>query len=831
MPPPNRSIRRHPQSALAAAVALAISAPAAHAEDPSGDALEPIVVTANRREQNALDVPYNISTVSGAAMENAGVTNLVDLARLLPGVTIPDLGARANSSNSLITIRGLNVSDPVASAYLPWGSVPTVSTYVDDVPLYVNFKLDDIQRVEVLRGPQGTLYGSGAVGGTIKMQHNAPNLAQFSAEASAEGSKTSHSGGPSYGAHFVINMPVTDKLGLRVSAGHEQQAGFIDATNATVFGPNQQPILANPANPLTSGLVQIPLTHVDDSHMSNARAALLWKIAPGFEANLAYQTQNDYSGGFAHETLGLKYRNAALLPQEPESRKVGLESLALSMDAGFATITSSTSFSTKKVDNAYDQSQFVEFYASLTPLLYGNYPRITSPFFTHSRDNSFTEELRLGSKEGGAWDYTAGAFFQRQTQNLFQYETAPGFGAWSELPGSAAAVNSTLGSNYANYGDFIQMYNGGTRPSATSPTDTNFTYLRLSDFTDRAIFGELTRHITQRWQVTGGARVFWQRFNQSLYSTLPYGGPFYSTLPPPANATDSLGSTIVDRGQSYHNHIFKLNTSYAISPAMHAYGTYSEGFRHGGINALPVGKCIFCESADLVPYKSDTVKNYELGIKGVANGWVRYSAAAYRINWQDVQIQGFSQANWPVVINGKDARSQGIELELGGRLGGGWAGNLGYGFTDARLTQDFTVNDPIPNSASIFTVVAGKTGDRLPYVSRQTLTANVDYTHTLTDRTGVDAHLSAAYHSDVRTQINPNVLGYRILPGFTTLNGSVGLSLGDQWHARLFVTNITNVLGITSAGPLLRLYDDPRYRVESVTQPRTVGLGIDYHFD
>ena len=219
-----------------------------------GDTLDEVVVTANRREQNVLDVPYNISAVSGPTLSNAGVANLSDISRLLPGVTIPDLGPRANSSNSLIIIRGLNVNDPVNSAYLPWGSVPTVSTYVDDVPLFVNLQLADIQRIEVLRGPQGTLYGSGAVGGTIKILHNVPDLKAFSAEVSTEVSKTDHADARSYGANGILNIPLSDNIAFRLSAGYENTAGFINALNEVVFGRNEQPVLADPANPLTSGL-------------------------------------------------------------------------------------------------------------------------------------------------------------------------------------------------------------------------------------------------------------------------------------------------------------------------------------------------------------------------------------------------------------------------------------------------------------------------------------------------------------------------------------------------------------------------------------------------
>ncbi len=822
----------HPNAVLAMAVALALgTAHPVHAAD-SGEALEEIVVTANRREQNVLDVPYNISAVGGTALENAGAKNLSDIARLLPGVTIPDLGPRANSANSLIVIRGLNVNDPVNSAYLPWGSVPTVSTYVDDVPLFVNLQLTDIQRIEVLRGPQGTLYGSGAVGGTLKILHNPVDLKGFSAEASTETSKTDHADGRSYGANGMLNVPLGDTLGIRFSAGYERMAGYINALNEVVFGPNQQPVLADPADPVGSGLTYQTALGINAARSFNVRAAILWKPTSWLDANFAYQRQDDHSDGFSHQTVGSPYQLGTLLPDEPDHRTVDLDSLTLSADVGFATVTSSSSFSVNKDANVYDESQFVTGYNDLNPIYYGSYPRVTSPFFNTSRDTSFTQEFRLVSHEGGTWDYTVGAFFQHQTDNVFQYETVPGFAAWSELPGSGAAIpDSVAGAPYSTFGDFVQYYNGGTRPSALSPTDLNFTYHKISGFLDRALYGELTRHLTPDWQVTGGARVFWQNFAQSLYGTIPYGGPYFSTLPPPANLTDALGSTIVSREQSFHNHLFKLNSSYTIAPSMHVYATFSEGFRHGGVNALPIGTCIFCEAASLVPYNSDSVKNYEVGLKGVAAGWLRYSAAVYRVNWSDVQIQVFGQAGDPVVVNGKQARSQGIELELGGQLGAGWSFTVGYGFTDAKVTQDFTVSEIVPISGEPFDIVSAKAGDRLPYVPRQTLTADLSYEHPIAAGIAVDAHLDPAYRSNVNTQIDPTVLGFRTLGGFTTLNASVGLSFGSAWHVRFFGTNLSNVLGVTSAGSLYRGNDDPRYRVENIMRPRTLGIGVDYKFE
>ncbi|MDE2347894.1 MAG: TonB-dependent receptor [Gammaproteobacteria bacterium] len=831
------SAGRTVKGALATAIALALGgASVARASDP-GDSLAEIVVTANHRAQSVLDVPYNITAVSGDQLKNADVVSLHDIARLLPGVTIPDLGPRANSSNSLIIIRGLNVNDPVNSAYLPWGSVPTVSTYVDNVPVFVDLRMFDIERIEVLRGPQGTLYGSGAVGGTVKILHNPPRLGRFSAELSTDVSQTKHAAHVSYDTQGIVNLPVGQNLAIRLSANYEKSAGYIDAANAVVFDSHQQPVLADPANPLTSGLTYQRIRGIDGAQSSSVRVAALWEPVEWLNADFAYQRQDDHANGFSHQTAGspqlagYNYVTQTLIPNEPDHRVVDLDSMTLTADAGFATVVSSTSYSVDNDANVYDESQFVIGYNLAGPTLYGNYPRVTSPFINSSHDTALTQELRLVSKAGGPWDYAVGGFFQHQTEHLYQYETVPGFAAWSELPGSGAAIPSTVaGAPYSTFGDFVQYYNGGTRPSALSPVDENFTYLQLSGFLDRAVYGELTRHVTPRWQITGGTRLFWQNFAQSLYSTIPYGGPYFSTLPPPANATDALGSTIVQRAQSFHNHLFKLNTSYKIASKMRIYATFSEGFRHGGVNALPIGNCIFCESASLVPYRSDSVKNYEVGFKGVTGGKLNFSAAIYRVNWNDVQIQVFGQAGDPVVVNGKSARSQGVELELGGPIGGGWTFNFGYGFTDAKIMQDFAVTEPLPGSGSIYTVVAARAGDRLPYVPRQTLTADLGYTRSLTETAVVDAHVDAAYRSNVATQIDPTVLGYRQLGGFTTINGAVGLALGTHWHLRVFVNNLTNVLGVTSAGSLYRGYDDPRYRIENVARPRTIGVGAAYKF-
>jgi outer membrane receptor protein involved in Fe transport len=717
----------------------------------------------------------------------------------------------------------LNANDPGSSAYLPWESVPLVSTYVDEVPMFVNLNLTDIERVEVLRGPQGTLYGSGAVAGTIRIIHNQPDPTRFDAELSLDAADTSHAANGSYTADGLLNIPISETAALRVNASYKEVSGFINASNAVVFNAAEQPALANPASPLTSGFRTESLRDIDAALSTYFRASLLWHSIPGVDTIFAYQRQDDHSNAFSRQSAGQSYTDGAYIPLAPDHRVVDLSSVTLSADVGFATVTSSTSYAKNHDQSDYDESPFLLNYNSLSPLYYGSYPRPTTEFFLNSTDKSLVEELRLVSKEGGPLDYVVGGFFRHEYNDLFQYETVPGFAAWSQLPGSADAVNQVLGSNYANFGDYIVNYNGGTRPSSLAPLDTNYTYQRESGFKDRALYGELTWHVTSQWQITGGVRVFWQDVSENLYQTIPYGGPYFSTLPPPANLTDALGSTIAGGEQLFHNHLFKLNSGYALTPTLRLYATYSEGFRHGGANANAIGTCAFCDSPNTAYFQPDTVKNYEVGFKGTAENWLRFSAALYRMHWNDIQIQLFDATDSAYVANGGTAVSQGVELELETQLGHGWSATFGYGYTDAKVTSDFSITDRGE------TLLSAQNGDRLPYVPEQTLTAGIGYTRHLSSEIGLDVHADASYRSDVTTEINSTAASYQVLGGFTTVDAAAGLQFDGHWRAKLYCTNLTNQAGVSAAGPVLRNADFyPNYREEYVIRPRTVGLNLSY---
>jgi iron complex outermembrane recepter protein len=836
-------VAKYPLIAAAIATALTGTRGVQAAEPTDTPALQEVVVTANRREEDVLTVPYNITAISAQQIEDSGVKDLQSLTRMVPGLVSADLGPRANSTNSNLIIRGLNASDQGSSYFGPNLAVPLVSTYIDDVPLFVNYNLTDIERVEVLRGPQGTLYGSGAVGGTVKLIRHKPDLGVFSVDVTADTSGTEHSEGPSYSFDGIINIPVGDTVALRASAGYTKLTGFIDGLHAVQLDKTGQPVLADPANPLTSDYLYHQINDVDSSNSKYGRVSLLWKPSNTFNVLLDYTHENDHSGGFSWQNVGFDYTTGApiprqtyattqLIPQQPLDRQLDIGAVTVTADFGFATLTSSTSYYDNRYNDTIDISSGQEYYSQQTPYYYGGYPRYAAFNYDQSTDKSFVEELRLVSKSGGPWDYIAGAFFRNQRTWLSDPETWPGFAAWSHLPGSADSYNYYAGTAFNTFADVIAD-RGGSDPASLSPTDLFYNNIRHTAFRDRALYGELTRHLTDKWQVTGGARQFWQWYDQSETQVYPFAGAAVSDT-----GLDPLGTTTSQQEASYRNHLWKLNTSYELSPELRPYFTFSEGFRHGGANSFKIcppgaGTAGGCEpapqTAALIPFQPDTAKNYEVGMKGLLASRIRYSLSVYRVDWNNIQLDAYAPVTGiQIVVNGKEARSQGVELEVEAAVTNELTATIGGSYTDAHLTDDFVRANFV-----------GQKGDKLPLVPSTQLTAALDYVLPVAADRNVSFHFDAAYRSAVNTAVNDLQSDYnggtfvntyqtnfRQLGGFTTMNAGVGFQATKEVKLRLYCNNLSNQAGVTTWS----VARQPDQATEYVMRPRTAGINVEYSF-
>lgn len=792
------------------ALLTAVSSVAYAQEPKKSEGVEEVVVTAQHREQNILDVPYNISSVSGDVIDQQHMLDTAELMRSIPGVTVVDRGDRNANIVSGIRIRGLNVDSSALGDYAV-SAASTVSTYVNDTPIFANFLLSpsEIERVEVLKGPQGTLYGSGALGGTVRYIMRAPELGTFSGEATGTVSSVKDSGGIGYSGTLTLNVPIGDTLALRATVTRNDYPGVTDYTNLYKLDANGVPVA--PKGVASPDAAYYSKKDADFARQWYGRAALLWKPTSNFDVTLTYMDQHDEFGGRRGTTLGTnglgvpyKENQNGSVQLEPASRDVYLASLEANLDLGFATLTSSTS--------AYNNrgaitSENTGFYAQNGWLgaFYYNYPRPMAQAVRHYGDKAFIQEVRLVSQGNNTIDYTVGAYYQSQQLYSAQDSFLRGFKQWWDTaycfgfgPCEAAVVN-----------------------------DNDYIYRHHEHYTDLAFYGDLTWHVTDAWQITGGVRYFSDVDRAHVYQqTALY-----------AAAQDSSDS----RGRSAKNKpIFKLNTSWKFDDDNLLYATVAQGYRRGGSNGTPTTG-YFAESPAWLSYRPDTDVDYEVGLKGIWNG-ITYNADIFYVDWKNPQIDT-ATTYWGffAVQNGKKARTQGFELQLAGNLTDNLRYGLGYTYTDAELAAPLVAADG--------TYVINKKGAQLPGAPKSTLNGSLDYGIPLDNAANIFLHVDGYYQSKTQDTIfadnislNTVTLAYLGQPkfyypikGFALFNASATYAM-DNWSAILWVKNVFDGKGITGVyteaymgtSPAQNYYGNGSKALTAL--PRTVGLTVNYKF-
>ena len=830
---PSRSARCLKSALLLGTGTTLFGFTAAYAEDQP-TTIDEVVVSATRRDTSIQDIPYNISAISGATLEDNHVQSFSDLTKMITGVSFIDSGP---ASRSNIVLRGINANATNQQGNSgPLRTVSPVSTYIGETPLFLSLQVDDIERVEVLRGPQGTLYGSGSLAGTLRLIPKKPDTSGFHADFSADVAGVDESNQLNRSFSAMVNIPISSVAAFRVAAGYEHYAGFIDekyivktgAPGTAINSPVGIPVPADPNNPIFSGLVFSPVKDANDANLWHVRASFLFQPSEDFSALLTYYHQVDdtygvqahspnFGGSVDTPPADNPYYSAdypvsfptggTIFPHNQDyeandsflleqKRHADLVSADLTYSLGFASLTSSTSYYKDVGNNVVDGTGLLTLY----PDFYGFIPRMVDYETTSDEAKGVVEELRLVSKAGGPFDYVLGLFYQKIDSTTGEMQWVPGQTYFGGLVGYAGANADTLG-------------------------DVNVIGSGSTTFKDRAIFGELTYHITPAWQVTGGLRFFKQDFSIFNSTAFPFCGPACS------NINDQLGTTLTQKGYAVNDHISKLNTSYKISDALNVYLNYAEGFRRGGANGLPVSGP-FAGNPALLVYKPDKTKNYEVGAKGVLGG-LRYSAALFYIDWNDFQVDATSiAAASQIAVNGSKARSKGVELELDGNLSRHLTYQLGYSYARAEVARDFTVYD-LNTSGELVGLVTSKAGDPLPNAPRTSVTAATDYTHSLPFLLGWSMrwHLDMSYRSSTLSQLlstNPDNPPPFKIPGFSTWDASVNLASGSGLYTSLYVQNLFNTLGET--GGTDRGAVGIRAEQFYIGRPRTVGLKVGYSF-
>ncbi len=788
---------------------------------------EAVVVTATRMEEPLQQVPMSIAAVTGADIERRAIENLTELARWTPGLTVVDQGARG--SNAIIA-RGLNTDSLNGSEFTGNNYNNGVATYLGDIPLAIDLRLHDIERVEVLLGPQGTLYGAGTLAGAVRYLPRPPDTERRTLEVRGDLFALAHGGAPGSDAGLTFNLPlVARRLALRGSIDRYGNPGFIDYDYLlrTPGVSEPEPDLTDP-EAVAANLRREPDANTEET--VSARLSLLWQATPELSALFAYHLQDQQTGArqvnHARSFDTGRYV-AAHRYLEPNDRKNQLWSLELTWAPRWAELTTAVGYSRYTAQGQRDQTDLLIQAFGIGGLLPGTFPALDSAraldpgvtaldltsrfrsFSAYTREDSreerFNWETRLVSTGDGPWRWVGGAFFNNYDSSGTSFELAPGLTEFS-------GITPILGGSPAS--EPVEYHSLGSQAVE-----------------ERALFGELSRDLGDRWRVTAGGRWFGYRIETGSLTEFPYT-PLYN-------------SPFTDFGSDDRGVLFKASVSYRVDEQTNVYFTRSEGYRIGGGNNFrvctdeeialledmdpgndpPQSGCIYEDQALIRP---DTTTNYELGMRrSWRDGRFTASGTLFHVDWEDIQVAGLTPFSaQPITLNGGAAVSRGVELAGSAgvtdafRLRGSWS------YTDAKLSQDSP--GLLDGGADAFE------GDRLSGAPRRQGSLLASYGVLLGGGTGLELLYGYTYIGDVFTRIGLRA-GGETLPAYDLHNVSLALSR-DDWTLTFYADNLFDEYAVTGVrqtpGLIGRTEDGFRSRryFANVLAPRRAGVRIRYAF-
>lgn len=594
-----------------------------------GAVIEEIVVTAQKREQNLQEVGISISSLGSERLENEGAQSLNDMMGLVPGVTFSAIGPGQGN----LVIRG------IASAPVPAFNnnlKESVGVYINDTPVsQANFNTDigpfDLERIEVLRGPQGTLYGSGSLSGTVRYITKKPDKDGFAGKVAGEVSSTDN-GGTNYRVKAMVNLPLSETFALRVVGYNEFDDGFIRGVGPVDNGGDE-----------------------NDSDRYGARVAARWTPTSKLTADasvIIQRTERDIRStdnpGFAFSPFPVgdyeQYRVAETFADIDSD----LYNLSLNYELGWGTVTSSTSYLDRKFFETTD------FNAPILFLFGIDVPAITT---TDVKLQDWSQELRIATNFDGPLNFVGGLFYLDNERKHGSNTPAPGFDA---------ALSAIFGFPFST-----TFFN--------APPDTVFTQSVVVDERQIALFGELTYDLTERISATLGLR--WFDVEQDFF--LSSGGPAATGQPP---AEFSAGEDDINP---------KFMLTYALSDDVLLSAQAARGFRLGGTNeAIPPGICgadLDALGLTSAPesFSSESVWNYEIGAKTTwLDNRLVVNGSVYYIEYDDVQITTSLTCGFPFIDNTGKAEANGVEIELTAIPFDGLELNMSGTYNDAELSQD-----------------------------------------------------------------------------------------------------------------------------------------------
>ncbi len=780
----------------------------AAADATDGD--DSIVVTATRRSTALADVPINISALGAEQLQEQRLNDVRDLGAFTPGITVTDTGPRGAGT---IVMRGLSADDTSTFAN---NTDNAIGTYLGEVPLYLDFKLIDLQRVEVLLGPQGTLYGLGTLAGAIRYIPERPDASKVSGYVHGRAFDVKEGSGVGYVVDGAINLPIIkDVLAFRSATGYYYTPGFIDYPFAVKTVGVSLPQPGPATNPLGTQAQQDanfnPQNDINFERTFTTRNQLGLTL-DNLTAYLSYVYQETRTNGRQANgggVLGEGRYEGPWRVLEPSKRHAHLVSLEVEAQLGdFAELVSATAGTFTKNRSSVDVTDL------LLDLDYGyeGFPAFTG--FTNSRavTKQFNQELRLVSTHGGPFSWVIGGFYNEFKTSTSYRELIPGFGA-SPTGIDFGVIPNSNDNEYASFG--------------------------RSTTKEKAVFGEATYKITPEWQVTGGIRYYNYDLSRFGGATLPYfDGPITDDLDIPSSAGVAKADGVV----------WKANTSYKFGDDALVYFTYSTGYRIGGANTgaapcvLPLNpnQQNICALPNELFFGPDKTKNFELGLRAAFfDKKLTTNLSVFQVDWDGIQLGGTTlNGGIGITVNGGSARNRGFDFSFNAQVTDRFTLRGNYSYLDAKLTQDVPELLQIRNSkvASFrpkFSEVDVFAGDRLPGSARHSGALSATYALPIGDNEAL-FNWTATYTGDILTRVGQRGFGEK-LPGYL-LNRAAITYKTPVYELSLFANNIFNKYAVTGVSNDLSRFGFvnggviSRYYGRSVLTPRVVGVEGRYRF-
>jgi iron complex outermembrane receptor protein len=788
--------------AVAAVLAIAPARVPAAAASSDSSALEEIVVTSRKRAENLQDVPLSIDVFTKKDLQNLGIANFEDYAQKVPSISYISVGP----GTQLFVMRG--VSDGSNPNY---ANTSSTGFYVDDMSMsesggQPDLHLYDVERIEILNGPQGTTFGAGAMSGAIRYILNKPNVNEFSAGVDFDGGKI-QGGQENWTEEAFVNIPLVDgMLGFRASAFSDSHGGFINNALTTRTW----------VNGAVSNNSEWARNLYNREHVEGGRAALMWVFSPEWSASLTASFQRQATRGAWDEDPTLAPRTVERFGPELNNFQAKTLDFHLDGDVGIGDLVFASTWWSQPRRQWNEYSQYEQNYNAgarnnpptgypgtqegftcLNDPYYGGGPftGCKAPlqfYFYDVNPERLSDELRLQSKAGGRFHWLAGLYWEKTFDKSYsdiyfmpnlQYQ----------------------GAAFQYYLNYYQL----TKP--TLPAGQWYSYIDSSyEELQTTEFANITFDITDKLNVEAGI----VHFHEDARYTTPNLQFAYGPSTPSFVTSDS------------HKWDTKFGINYKVADHVMVYADFSQGFRPGGNNAGDPNKCYASNPETGAPgvppqYTPDTLNNFEFGWKTTSlNGHLLWNGAAYLMKWNQLQALIYDAevcAAASYNINVGEARIYGMESNIDYKVNENWSLQASANYTDSRVTSAANSNyEPYVN-------------ERLPFAPYFSWSWNTRYEQPLSGTLHGYLQFDMSHKGDMWNGLSPddrNTGLPRILqPSFTISNFRIGLTpAGGKWLAELYVTNLTdrNAIIYSNTGNF-----DLR---ETTNEPRVFGLRMNYRW-